>query len=162
VMEELQGIAKSSTSSKQFLKLVATSLEKVFRMELKGHGCSSPARKTRIATQLDSIPAFDDDEGVLGDHDRQLQRKALVMCLDHGFIARLLAQREDIREEVLRTVKPPESAGELAVEISFTQPQLHETLRDQFMKDTEASISLAATGDRGGGSPPPHSCGVPH
>ena len=141
----LATIAAESTSAREFLSRTSDALEKVFRLELKGHGCSSPARKSRITEQLKEIRDWDGNDNNNNGERTSSERKSLMLSLDHAYLAELLRHRPELKEEVIQWIKLSDHSGELAVELSFTRPRVQEIVDTGREATTEnrTAISVA-------------------
>ena len=141
----LSEIALEALTARDFLVNTSDALERVFTIELKGHGCSSPMRKLRITEQLSRVRNWDAD---VVSNERILQRKALLLSLDHAYIAELLRDRPELSHEVIDWIKLPDQSGELAVELSFTRPHVQsviDTGKDTVLSSPENSCATALT-----------------
>lgn len=122
----MKQIAANVQTPEEFLTGAATLLETSFEIEFKGHGCSSPYRKSRIFEQLKLIKPWGDESRYAPDHVNK--RKALVLSLDHSYVAQLLHNRPKLQEEIIERLKLPEDAGELAVELSYVRPYVQKVV----------------------------------
>lgn len=146
IHSKLVEVASSSPSSQDFLIGAADVMEEYFDLEFKGHGCSSPARRKTINEQLNRIESWDVTSFL--EKEREARRKALVLSLDHAYLAELLHSRPDIKPVIVDRVRLPESCGELAVELSFTRPIVQDVIDSGREKKLLDETSLLAPSPR--------------